>query len=58
MKISFFPSSQPQRRKNDGVISFITNDLGSANTFPTPQNSSCPRPAGLAAGRRSKRHDA
>lgn len=36
MKISFSPSSQPQRRKNDGVISFITNDLGSADTLPTP----------------------
>lgn len=38
--------------------SFITNDLTSTLTWTTPQNSLRPRPAGLAAGRRSCRHDA
>jgi hypothetical protein len=39
MKIRFSPHSQPQPRKNDPVISFITNDLRSAYTLPTPKNS-------------------
>lgn len=38
--------------------SFITNDLAWTLTRTTPQNSLCARPACLAAGRRSHRHDA
>jgi len=38
--------------------SFITNDLAWTLTWTTPQNSLCARPACLAAGRRSHRHDA
>jgi hypothetical protein len=48
MKIRFFPHSQPEARKNDAVISLITNDLGSAYTLPTPQNSLCTRPSDWA----------
>lgn len=36
MKIRFFSCSQPQARKNDPRISFISHDLGSAYTLPTP----------------------
>lgn len=58
MKIGFFSLSRPQSKKNDALISFITNDLGSAYTLPTPQNRLCTRSVDWAAERRSKRHDA
>ena len=58
MKIGFFSRSRPEVRKNGLRISFITHDLTSAYTLPTPQNSLCTKPHGLAAQRRSKRHDA
>lgn len=38
--------------------SFITNDLTWTLTWTTPEKSLCARPACLAAGRRSDRHDA
>ena len=44
--------------KNDRRISPINDDLVLPLTWTTPQNSLCARPAGLAAGRRSDRHDA
>lgn len=58
MKLRFFPHAQPEVRKNDRRISFISHDLGSAYTLPTPQRRPYPRPHGLAVNRRSKRHDA
>jgi hypothetical protein len=58
MKIRFFSYSQPQARKNGLRISFISHDLGLADTLPTPQNSLGPKPHGLAVDRRSDRHDA
>ena len=44
--------------KNDRRISPINDDLVLPLTWTTPQNSLCPRPACLAAGRRSHSHDA
>jgi hypothetical protein len=55
MKIRFSPSSRPQPRKNDAVISFITNDLTSANSLPTPQNSLRTGAGGLGGGEEVKR---
>jgi hypothetical protein len=40
MKTSSFCSPQPQGRKNDRRISFITNDLTSAYTWATPKTAS------------------
>lgn len=40
MKIRFFFHAPPQARKNDFRISFISHDLGSAYTLPTPQKQS------------------
>lgn len=53
MKIRFFFSLQP--RKNDCVISFITNDLTLAYSLPTPQNSLSTRAGGLASGAEVRR---
>ena len=58
MKLRFFPIHYPKQEKNGPRISFISHDLALAYTLPTPQNSRCPRPHGLAPHRRSKRHDA
>jgi hypothetical protein len=55
MKIRFFPSSRPPPRKNDAVISFITNDLTSAYSLPTPQNSLRTGAGELAGGQEVKR---
>jgi hypothetical protein len=55
MKIRFFSYAQPEPRKNRPLISFISHDLASAYTFPTPHS---PRLHCLATDRRSKRHDA
>ena len=44
MKTRYLCSPDPQARKNRRRISFITNDLPSTLSLPTPQN-------GLLAGR-------
>jgi hypothetical protein len=41
MKRRLLGSKTLRPRKNDLRISFITNDLGSAYTLPTPQNTLC-----------------
>jgi hypothetical protein len=38
MKRRFLASPTRRPRKNDLRILFITNDLGSADTLPTPKN--------------------
>lgn len=58
MKIRFFSSSQPEVRKNELRISFITHDLDSAYTLPTPQNSLCTQTCVPGGGKEVKRHDA
>lgn len=64
-KATFF-LPEPGEKKNDRRICPISDDLGSTHTLGAPQNSLSTRPAclsavaqaGLAAERRSHRHDA
>lgn len=53
-----FRLPEPGAQKNGRRICPINDDLGSAHTLGTPQNSPSTRPVCLAAGRRSRRHDA
>lgn len=58
MNIGIFVRPGQPPRKNGRRICPINDDLSSAYTLATPQNSLCAKPARLAAGRRSHRHDA
>ena len=53
-----FQLTENRAKKNGRPRGLINDDLTSAHTLDTPQNSLCAELAGLAAERRSHRHDA
>ncbi len=55
---TIFYTVELQAQKNGRRICPTNDDLTSAPTLATPQNSPSTRPACLAAGRRFRRHDA
>ena len=55
---TIFHLTENRAEKNGRPTGPINDDLALTLTWTTPQNSLCPRPACLAAGRRSHHHDA